>query len=136
METEKENKVSDFPVPEKKSTTEKMVNDSIMANVYRYGDVPDNPDHMIKKPHPKNRKKTVRFIKQEDRLYFNVYDWLKPYKNPMFLKLIKATVKPPANKRMRELWMWIEAWQTIENAVKNPEKAKDVVKTWQSGRLF
>lgn len=120
----------------KLSTVDKIKNDSIMANVYRYGDVPDKPGHMIKKPHPLNGKKTVRFIKQEDRLYFNVYDWLKPYKNALYRKMIKSTVKPPAGKRLDHLWMWIDAWQAVINAVTKAVPAIEVVKTWQSGRLF
>lgn len=120
----------------KDNTAEKIKAKSILANVYRYGDAPDDPELMLRKEHPKNAKKTVRFINQEGRLYFNMGDWLKPYKNKMFEKMVKATVKPPANKRLDQLWMWIDAWQIIESAVKKNKSALDVVKVWQSGRLF
>ncbi len=110
---------------------------SLIAQIYKFGPAPDNPDQVFKGVHPKNKKKIVRFIKQENgKLYFNVGDWLKPYKNKLFEKIVKSTVKPPANKRLDQLWMMMDAWQAIENAVKKNTDPIEIVKTWQSGRLF
>lgn len=118
----------------KEEALRKIENRSLMNNIYRYGPPPDN---LIKQPHPHNTKKTVRFIKQENgKLYFNMGDWLKPYKNKLFEKMVKSTVKPPANKRLDQLWMMVDAWQTIENAVKKNIKPIEVIKIWQSGSLF
>ena len=119
-----------------KQTLAEIKNRSLMANIYRFGPPPDDPKRMNKEKHPKNAKKTVRFINQNGVMYFNMGDWLKPYKNKLFEKMVKSTVKPPANKRLNELWMMVDAWQAIENAVKKNSKPEEVVKKWQSGRLF
>jgi len=126
----------DSELPKDENTIEKIKNKSIMANVYRHGPPPDNPEHMHRQPHPLNKKKAVRFINQDGRMYFNMGDWLKPYKSKLFERMVKMTVKPPANKRLDQLWMWIDAWQIIEKAVKKNMDPIEVVKTWQSGRLF
>jgi len=121
---------------EKEKALEKIKNLSIMSNVYRYGPPPNNPEQVHKQPHPLNKKKTVRFINQNNKMYFNMGDWLKPYKSKLFEKMIKMTVKPPANIRLDQLWMWIDAWQTIENAVKKHKNPIEVIEIWESGRLF
>jgi len=121
---------------EKEDAIKKIDNLSIMNKVYKYGSASDFPNMITKSAHPLNRKKAVRFIKQGEDLYFNMGDWLKPYKNKLFEKLVKGTIQPPNNKRLDQLWMWIAAWQTIENAVRASTAPIEVVKIWQSGRLF
>jgi len=121
---------------EKEDAIKKIDNLSIMNKVYKYGSASDFLHMITKQAHPLNKKKAVRFIKQGEDLYFNMGDWLKPYQNKLFEKLVKGTIQPPANKRLDQLWMWIAAWQTIENAVRASTAPIEVVKIWQSGRLF
>jgi hypothetical protein len=88
-----------------------------ISDVFKVGKVPQNAEATLKLPHPANKKKRVRFIRQETGTFFNVGDFLKPYKNPSYEIAIKVCL-PKDNRNLSQIWMAQKAWEAMAEVIK------------------
>jgi hypothetical protein len=105
--------------------------------IFIFGKEPSKESGMMESfPHPKNENTQVRFVKHPEtgKLYFNFKDFLKPYKNSKYEKVILNIV--PKNKRkIGRIWMSVEAWQEIKTGIEEGYE-KDIITGWKERLLF
>jgi hypothetical protein len=101
--------------------------------IFIFGKEPSKQSGMLSSlPHPKNTKVMVRFVihPENQKLYFNFEDFLKPYKNSKYRKVILSLV-PKKLKKLSQIWMSTEAWEEIKNGNEN-----EVIAGWEERLLF
>lgn len=104
--------------------------------IFIFGKSPSTPGMMESLFHPADKKLKVRFVKhpKTGKLYFNFKDFLKPYKNSKYEKVILSIV----HKKMKKLdwiWMSIQAWEEIKSGIENG-KEQDIITGWKERLLF
>jgi hypothetical protein len=70
------------------------------------------PGIFSSQPHPKDKKAEVRFVKDVrlgETLFFNMQDFLKPYKNKKYQKVIKNML-PRKHRNLDRVWMNTKAF--------------------------
>jgi len=110
-----------------------------VEEVFRWGKTPTNPDliHLIK--HPKDHKRKVRCILQNQELFFNIGDFLKPFKAPVYQIAINVCL-PSEHRNLSQIWMAKRAWEAISEKVKKKlsinQLKKEIKKGVTEGTLF
>lgn len=88
-------------------------------------------------PHIINKNLMVRFVKDSETgaLYFNMKDFLIPYKNnKKYMRIVKK-ILPRGMKNLERTWMQIKAWHEISEGIANGTE-KDVISGWKERNLF
>jgi hypothetical protein len=105
--------------------------------IFIFGKQPrEDANMMLRIPHPINEKILVRFVKHptSGKLYFNFKDFLEPYKNPFYKKVILNLV-PKKFRKLDRIWMSCEAWTEIKVGI-DQGKEKDIITGWKERLLF
>lgn len=81
--------------------------------------------------HPVDINKSVRFVKdcRTEMMYFNVHDFILPYKRSDFIKIMKSLLPRKIN-RLDRVWMSTTAWVEIADGVQNGVKVEEITKSW------
>lgn len=86
--------------------------------------------------HPLYQNLQVRFVKNCDTgtLYFNIKDFLAPYSDKKYSKVIKSLL-PRRHRNLEKVWIQTNAWNEIRDGI-NQGKEKDVISGWKERDLF
>lgn len=86
--------------------------------------------------HPKFKGHKVRFVKDafSGTLYFNMKDFLGPYKKNPYEKIILSLV-PRRFRKMNRIWMSTTAWDEIRVGIERG-KHEEVITGWKERSLF
>ena len=96
-----------------------------IQEVFKVGNPPKDPKLIAKIQHPKNNKKAVRCVLQNNELFFNVGDFLQPFKNKLYEYAIKLCL-PSHAKNLKKVWMAQRAWDSIQNIVEKKLSKKGI----------
>ena len=105
--------------------------------IFIFGKAPSEESKMMQSlPHPINKKILVRFVKHPGTgsLYFNFKDFLEPYKNPNYKKIV-LNIIPRKNRKLDSVWMSCKAWEEIKRGI-DEGKEKDIITGWKERLLF
>lgn len=105
--------------------------------IFIFGKEPSAKSGMMQSlPHPKDKKISVRFIKHPENgcLYFNFKDFLQPYKNSKYQKVILNMV-PRRFRKLDRIWMSAKAWEEIKTGIENGSE-KEIISGWKERLLF
>jgi hypothetical protein len=104
----------------------------LITELFRIGNPPKDKRLICNVKHPANRKKAVRCILQNQELFFNVADFIGPYKNPMFGYAISVCL-PSHAKNLKKVWAAKRAWEAIQKVVEKKLSKKELKDTIEKG---
>ena len=106
-------------------------------SIFIFGNEPNPESRMLEKyTHPLSPKVQVRFVKHpvNGNIYFNMKDFLDPFGNKKYNKVISRIV-PRRLRKLDKVWMSVLAWNEIKNGI-DEGKEKDVITGWKERLLF
>jgi len=106
------------------------------SSLFIFGPEPCKATKMLhSEKHPVD-KSMVRFVKHplNHNLYFNFKDFLKPFKNKKYEKVI-LNIVPKKLRKLDRIWMNIDAWKEIKQGIDHGEE-EEIITEWKEEFLF